>query len=285
MLRRAVRRLCEVADVTKTTTSSTVSVYAPVEKKVWAPARAWNEKPPVVVDDKNAPWEVPKTLHDHAAFIGLHHDRVILGQSGLQNLNTDDILPRAKLAYLLECRRHHPECGGRQDRFEQLHKSYAVVCEHVARYEGAEKEVFDPKDTSTQLMNNVVEAQVNREKMNMLIHVWLGISLILGSLFMAWLKLKQQLLEKPATAQHVVGDTLLPWWGNDEQYERSVKRLYLEEWRRARSTARRGETFQRGLSRESTTDEATRDRQDIEIFEVSSDKLAALRDKVLKKKA
>jgi hypothetical protein len=84
--------------------------------------------------------------------------------------------------------------------------------------------------------------------------------------------------KNPNQSEHISFDTMLPWWGNDAEYERTVKRLFVEEWRRARMAARRQQTFQDGVARESME---SQDRVGLEsnIFEVTSERLREIRAK------
>jgi hypothetical protein len=101
-----------------------------------------------------------------------------------------------------------------------------------------------------------------------------------------WLQYKQHLhdiSQNPHSRDHVSADTMLPWWGNDVEYERQVKRIFIEEWRRARMTARRVQTFQDGVSRESMPLSA-RESLETAIFDVTAERLQELRARVAKNK-
>eukprot|EP00759_Apiculatamorpha_spiralis_P031346 PhF_6_TR3300/c0_g1_i2/m.4646 len=228
--------------------------------------------------DRKAPWQPPVTIAQHCDFIGLKQP---LGEI----LHGSDI----KVAYLLQCRLYHPECGGDPARYQQLAESYAIVSSHyysnhVSSHGAAPPEAYNPTTTASEMRENVAEAQHITLLKTTLASVWLAISLVLGALVVGWLQLKRQAEANPNAQSHLMADTLLPWWGNDEQYERAVKRLYLEEWRKARGAARRSQNFQAGVSREAIVTEEERIQSDLGIFDVSQEKLKALHERVVKKK-
>lgn len=113
--------------------------------------------------------------------------------------------------------------------------------------------------------------------------------ILLWAAFIAFLFLVYTVLHRYAAARaaiagqrgadvtsQIVLDTMLPWWGNDGQYESQVKRIFVEEWRRARGTAQRQRTFQDGVARESLPLEE-KERLDLEIFTVTQERLQEMK--------
>lgn len=80
--------------------------------------------------------------------------------------------------------------------------------------------------------------------------------------------------------EHMAAGMQLPWWGNDVEYEKQVKRLYVEEWMRARRTARRVQTYQDGVQREAM-DASDREKDDLEVFSVTPERLKKMREHAL----
>eukprot|EP00760_Papus_ankaliazontas_P017472 PhM_4_TR17276/c0_g1_i1/m.52588 len=210
---------------------------------------------------------VPVTLEDHAFMIGLKG-------KDLRQVQLSEV----KLSYLMQCRRNQREKFG-EEHLERLGDSYQIVAVAVTR-NGEHVTEWSPGATAMEMMENVKEARQIKSEALLLGNVWVGISLILGSIVVAWIQMTRQREDQPEMQHHIAGDTQLPWWGNDAEYERSVKRLYLEEWRKARSAARRGQTFQEGIARESLFDDKRRVDSDLKIFDVSPEHLAALRERV-----
>lgn len=131
--------------------------------------------------------------------------------------------------------------------------------------------------TATEVMNNTEEVKNIRLGLGVLFTIF---SACLITLYMSMdVAVRAQKLaeSRPQVAEHIVSDTMLPWWGNDAEYESQVKRIFMEEWRRARATSRRAQTFQDGIARESLSDDEKK-RMDLQIFTVTADRLRAMRD-------
>lgn len=129
---------------------------------------------------------------------------------------------------------------------------------------------------ATGVMNNTKEKfQVRFEAM-----VAATIAFNLGFLILAYLdaylRAKREEEERPQVREHITTDTMLPWWGNDTEYEAQVKRIFVDEWRRARSSSRRVQVFQDGVARESLP-LSTKEDLDVNIFSVTAEKLQKMR--------
>ncbi|KPA78997.1 putative mitochondrial hypothetical protein [Leptomonas pyrrhocoris] len=131
--------------------------------------------------------------------------------------------------------------------------------------------------TATEVMNNTEE--VKRMKLeSSVLYVFLVSLMALVYIYIEGaMRAKRQASSRPETMEHVTSDTMLPWWGNDAEYESQVKRIFVDEWRKARASSRRSQTFQDGVARESL-DEDTKKEMDLQIFTVTAEKLRAMRD-------
>lgn len=105
----------------------------------------------------------------------------------------------------------------------------------------------------------------------------------MGATYASYVKYIKDKEERPQLQDHINADTMLPWWGNDGEYEKTVKRLFVEEWRRARGAAQRITTFSAGVAREGL-ESNSRYTLDTEIFEVTSQRLDELRRRLAKGK-
>lgn len=131
--------------------------------------------------------------------------------------------------------------------------------------------------TATEVMNNTEEVKQMKLESSVL-YVFAASLLVLIYVYIEGaMRAKRQASSRPETMEHVTSDTMLPWWGNDAEYESQVKRIFVDEWRKARASSRRAQTFQDGVARESLDDETKRD-MDLQIFTVTAEKLRAMRD-------
>lgn len=131
--------------------------------------------------------------------------------------------------------------------------------------------------TATEVMNNTEE--VKRMKLeSSVLYVFLVSLMVMVYVYIEGaMRAKRQASSRPETMEHVTSDTMLPWWGNDAEYESQVKRIFVDEWRKARASSRRAQTFQDGVARESLDDD-TKKEMDLQIFTVTAEKLRAMRD-------
>ncbi|ORC84620.1 uncharacterized protein TM35_000431880 [Trypanosoma theileri] len=135
--------------------------------------------------------------------------------------------------------------------------------------------------TATEVMRNTEEAkQIRRESSVLFVYV-LCIFLLFYVYIEGLMRAKSQQKKRPEVMEHVTTDTMLPWWGNDVEYESQVKRIFVEEWRRARASSRRVQTFQDGVARESL-DERDKREMDLKIFTVTAERLREMRERVEK---
>jgi hypothetical protein len=131
--------------------------------------------------------------------------------------------------------------------------------------------------TATEVMNNTEEMKQMKLESSVL-YVFLVSLMVLVYVYIdGAMRAKRQASSRPETMEHVTSDTMLPWWGNDAEYESQVKRIFVDEWRKARASSRKAQTFQDGVARESL-DEDTKKEMDLQIFTVTAEKLRAMRD-------
>ena len=94
--------------------------------------------------------------------------------------------------------------------------------------------------------------------------------------------MKKRLLQRPdLRSTDIDPKTMLPYWGNDGQYESAVKRIFLDEFKKARSAALRGVAFQKGMAREgmqAAGKEEDARQMDLAIFDVSTEHLGSIRE-------
>lgn len=89
--------------------------------------------------------------------------------------------------------------------------------------------------------------------------------------------MKRATKQNPGLVQHMNKDTMLPWWGNDNEYENQVKRIFVQEWKNARGGAQRQRVFQDGVSRESKP-LAEKETLDLAIFNVTAERLKKMKE-------
>ena len=110
-----------------------------------------------------------------------------------------------------------------------------------------------------------------------LISAWVCLFFIAYYTLEEYGKVRAQIAADPSLKNQITKDTMLPWWGNDATYEVNVKRIFVEEWRRARSSAQRQRTYQDGVARESLPlDE--KEKLDLAIFGVTAERLRKMKD-------
>ncbi|RNF19707.1 uncharacterized protein Tco025E_04009 [Trypanosoma conorhini] len=131
--------------------------------------------------------------------------------------------------------------------------------------------------TATEVMKNTEIVKQIRLESSILFVFSLCIFLVVYVYVEGLMRAKMQKKKRPETMEHVTTDTMLPWWGNDAEYESQVKRIFVEEWRRARASSRRVQTFQDGVARESL-DEETKKAMDLKIFTVTAERLREMRE-------
>ncbi|PBJ79779.1 hypothetical protein BCY84_02196 [Trypanosoma cruzi cruzi] len=132
--------------------------------------------------------------------------------------------------------------------------------------------------TATEVMKNTEIVKQVRLESSILFVFSLCIFLVVYVYIEGLMRAKMQSKKRPETMEHVTTDTMLPWWGNDAEYESQVKRIFVEEWRRARASSRRVQTFQDGVARESL-DEETKKEMDLKIFTVTAERLREMRER------
>ncbi|EAN79448.1 uncharacterized protein TEOVI_000494600 [Trypanosoma equiperdum] len=135
--------------------------------------------------------------------------------------------------------------------------------------------------TATEVMNNTEEVYKIRLESSVLYVFVISVFVLLYVYVEGLMRAKVQEKKRPQVMSHVTTDTMLPWWGNDAEYESQVKRIFVEEWRRARASSRRVQTFQDGVSRESL-DENTKKELDLGIFTVTAERLREMRERAEK---
>ncbi|GET88850.1 hypothetical protein, conserved [Leishmania tarentolae] len=131
--------------------------------------------------------------------------------------------------------------------------------------------------TATEVMNNTEEVKQMKLESSILYVFLISLMTLVYVYIEGAMRAKRQASSRPGTMEHVTSDTMLPWWGNDAEYESQVKRIFVDEWRKARASSRRAQTFQDGVARESLDDETKRE-MDLKIFTVTAEKLRAMRD-------
>ncbi|CBZ27333.1 conserved hypothetical protein [Leishmania mexicana MHOM/GT/2001/U1103] len=131
--------------------------------------------------------------------------------------------------------------------------------------------------TATEVMHNTEEVKQMKLESSVLYVFLISLMTLVYIYIEGAMRAKRQASSRPETMEHVTSDTMLPWWGNDAEYESQVKRIFVDEWRKARASSRRAQTFQDGVARESL-DEATKREMDLKIFTVTAEKLRAMRD-------
>lgn len=135
--------------------------------------------------------------------------------------------------------------------------------------------------TATEVMSNTKEMAEFRIELVVFICMSGAIFFALYAYLDSKARAKSSKDARPQAAEHIQEDTMLPWWGNDAEYESQVKRIFVDEWRRARSSSQRTQTQQAGIARESL-DDATKAAMDLEIFTVTAEKLREMREHAAK---
>lgn len=130
---------------------------------------------------------------------------------------------------------------------------------------------------ATGVMNNTSEKFQVRLESAVAFFLFANLFFMILAYVDAYFRARRAEQARPEVREHITTDTMLPWWGNDAEYESQVKRIFLDEWRRARSSSRRVQTFQDGVARESMP-EATKEKLDVAIFEVTADKLKKMKE-------
>lgn len=131
--------------------------------------------------------------------------------------------------------------------------------------------------TATDIMNNTEEVYKIRQEIVLLF--WLA-SFVFFLIYVgleAIMRARKAERRNPGAKNEILSTTMLPWWGNDEEYESQVKRIFVDEWRRARSSARRVQTFQEGVARESLDDDE-KESLDLSIFAITADRVKQMKD-------
>lgn len=131
--------------------------------------------------------------------------------------------------------------------------------------------------TATEVMKNTEESKQMRLESSVLYVLLMSILVLVYVYIEGAMRAKRQEKSRPEMMEHITSDTMLPWWGNDAEYESQVKRIFVEEWRKARASSRRSQTFQDGVARESLDDKTKKD-MDLQIFTVTAEKLRAMRE-------
>lgn len=130
---------------------------------------------------------------------------------------------------------------------------------------------------ATGVMNNTREKSQARFESLVAAFLAFNVGFLIYAYLDAYSRAKHEEEARPEVKDHITTNTMLPWWGNDSEYESQVKRIFLEEWRRARSSSRRVQVFQDGVMRESLPSDQ-REALDVAIFEVTSDRLLKMRE-------
>lgn len=133
--------------------------------------------------------------------------------------------------------------------------------------------------TATEVMNNTREVKQIKLESSVL---YVIVSCFMVAAFITldtFLRARRQTRTNPEVEGHVMADTMLPWWGNDTEYENQVKRIFVEEWRQARANSRRARTIQDGLAYESLDDDS-KQKAEMQIFTVTAERLRELRENV-----
>ncbi|KAG5478136.1 hypothetical protein CUR178_04848 [Leishmania enriettii] len=130
---------------------------------------------------------------------------------------------------------------------------------------------------ATEVMNNTEEVKQMKLESSVVYVFLISLMMLVYVYIEGTMRAKRQASSRPEIMEHVTSDTMLPWWGNDAEYESQVKRIFVDEWRKARAASRRAQTFQDGVARESLDEETKRD-MDLKIFTVTAEKLRAMRD-------
>jgi len=129
---------------------------------------------------------------------------------------------------------------------------------------------------ATGIMSNSTEMREWRFEFAVTVLIWFVFFGLTWILLEAYAKMTAQLKENPQYNEHLTLDTMLPWWGNDAEYEAQVKRIFVEEFRKARSSAQRHKNFQEGASREALP-QHEKERLDVDVFNVTTDRLRKMK--------
>jgi hypothetical protein len=129
---------------------------------------------------------------------------------------------------------------------------------------------------ATGVMNNTKEKFQLRFETLVAVTIAFNLGFLILAYIDAYVRAKHEEDARPQVKEHITTDTMLPWWGNDSEYEAQVKRIFVDEWRRARSSSRRVQVFQDGVSRESLPS-TEKEALDVNIFEVTAERLLKMR--------
>jgi hypothetical protein len=136
----------------------------------------------------------------------------------------------------------------------------------------------DAARAATGMMNNTEEVQNVKFDALILYFSVLWLSMIVYTVLHRYAAARRAIAGQRGmdASTQICVDSMLPWWGNDQQYEAQVKRIFVEEWRRARGKAQRQRTFQDGVARESLPME-DKERLDLDIFTVTQERLMEMK--------
>ena len=191
---------------------------------------------------------------------------------GSQKITLSDV----KIAFFLRCRKIHPLCGGKPEEYEQLKKSYAIVAAHVS---GGHVLDFNPGETATDMFYNTREVHELKQFWGSTLVFILLTLFILFHLGLNIITYQKQAEALGKYRNHIAADTLKPWWGSEVQYEKNAKRLFLEEWNRAKSSAQQQKVAHIG------TVSAASGGSGMDVIHPSKDYISQLRNKIDRQKA
>lgn len=264
-------------------------VSAPDAAVATTPQPEYNEALLAQMDDpKRDVINVDSALHPDGGLVTITPPRTALfNQRALRGLNNDELMERWETAP--EKLEHDEEEATAREIIERtINETGGALTKEQTEFmmthlvERSDSVAGEAARAVTDTMNHVQERrQLAREALVLFVLSCTILALIWATVI-AYFQNKAHLRNMGASAEYLTADTLLPWWGNDVEYERQVKRLFVEEWRRARSAARRMQTFQEGIARENATQTGGKGGLDAEIFEVTSERLAELRAKAMR---
>ncbi|KNH06714.1 heat shock protein DnaJ domain-containing protein [Perkinsela sp. CCAP 1560/4] len=180
----------------------------------------------------------PSDKNGNAISIKTHLDKL-----SIQDSSAMPTLSEIKIAFLLKCRKTHPLCGGDPGDYERLKYSYAAVAAHVAN---GKIENFHPGETATELYYNTQEVQELRKCWTAIIVVILCTLFLLLHILWNYISYQKQVEALGENRHHIAADTMRPWWHDENKYEKSVKRLFIEQWMTSRGDAQRQQLSNQG---------------------------------------
>lgn len=137
--------------------------------------------------------------------------------------------------------------------------------------------------TATVWMESTEERRFLFVEFSMFLALALALTMCGLATLAAWIRyhhvFNNEANKKKGAQQYLNLDTMLPWWGNDALYEQSVKRIFLEEFKKARQAAEQMRHYQAGLEQETMTAEQKKHRE-LTVFAVSPDDVVRMRQKV-----